>query len=252
MPGRSDRERRAPALRPTLPGLPGNEPVEPAGRQAAGRRELGADHRVDRPRPATARRLRLGPLGRRPDRHPVHRRRRRPDAEVARRFDYADESRQGPVPDPEERRTSRAAAARTATGTRSSSTATPASSTSSTRSTRSGRRLEGRLGRDLEPALERAAPGRLDVGGRRRAADLPGPRALRRGRARRDRPCAALHGLADAQGVRLPGAPLRESTSTDPSLPPMGLRVRLKASFDIARYPPQARVVLAGAEDATG
>ena len=34
------------------------------------------------------------------------------------------------------------------------------------------------------------------------------------------------------------------SDSTDPSLPPMGLRVRLKASFDIASYPPQARVVL--------
>jgi hypothetical protein len=34
------------------------------------------------------------------------------------------------------------------------------------------------------------------------------------------------------------------SDSSDPSLPPMGLRVRLKASFDIRRFPPQARVVL--------
>jgi hypothetical protein len=34
------------------------------------------------------------------------------------------------------------------------------------------------------------------------------------------------------------------STSTDPSLPPMGLRVRLKASFDISGFPTQARVVL--------
>jgi hypothetical protein len=34
------------------------------------------------------------------------------------------------------------------------------------------------------------------------------------------------------------------SDSTDPSLPPMGLRVRLKASVDLARFPPQARVVL--------
>jgi hypothetical protein len=34
------------------------------------------------------------------------------------------------------------------------------------------------------------------------------------------------------------------SSSTDPSLPPMGLRLRLKASFDTSRYPPQARVVL--------
>jgi len=35
------------------------------------------------------------------------------------------------------------------------------------------------------------------------------------------------------------------SDSTDPSLPPMGLRVRLKADFDISGFPPQARVVLA-------
>jgi hypothetical protein len=35
------------------------------------------------------------------------------------------------------------------------------------------------------------------------------------------------------------------SSSTDPALPPMGLRVRLKASFDIRGFPPQARVVLA-------
>ena len=34
------------------------------------------------------------------------------------------------------------------------------------------------------------------------------------------------------------------SDSTDPSLPPMGLRVRLKASVNINGFPPQARVVL--------
>jgi len=34
------------------------------------------------------------------------------------------------------------------------------------------------------------------------------------------------------------------SNSNDPSLPPMGLRVRLKASVNIASFPPQARVVL--------
>ena len=34
------------------------------------------------------------------------------------------------------------------------------------------------------------------------------------------------------------------SSSTDPSLPPMGLRVRLKASVNIASFPPQGRVVL--------
>ena len=34
------------------------------------------------------------------------------------------------------------------------------------------------------------------------------------------------------------------SDATDPSLPPMGLRLRLKAGFDVSGYPPQARVVL--------
>ena len=34
------------------------------------------------------------------------------------------------------------------------------------------------------------------------------------------------------------------SSSTDPSLPPMGLRVRLKASIDISGFPRQARIVL--------
>ena len=34
------------------------------------------------------------------------------------------------------------------------------------------------------------------------------------------------------------------SDLTDPSLPPMGLRLRLKASFDVGRFPRQARVVL--------
>lgn len=34
------------------------------------------------------------------------------------------------------------------------------------------------------------------------------------------------------------------SDSSDPSLPPMGLRVRLKASVNITSFPPQARIVL--------
>jgi hypothetical protein len=34
------------------------------------------------------------------------------------------------------------------------------------------------------------------------------------------------------------------SSSNDPALPPMGLRVRLKASVNVASFPPQARIVL--------
>lgn len=36
------------------------------------------------------------------------------------------------------------------------------------------------------------------------------------------------------------------SNSNDPVLPPMGMRVRLKASVDISGYPPSARVILRG------
>jgi hypothetical protein len=36
------------------------------------------------------------------------------------------------------------------------------------------------------------------------------------------------------------------SNLTDPDLPPMGLRLRLKASFDTSGFPRQARIVLAG------
>jgi hypothetical protein len=34
------------------------------------------------------------------------------------------------------------------------------------------------------------------------------------------------------------------SSSTNDSLPPMGMRVRLKASFDLSGFPPQAQVIL--------
>lgn len=41
-------------------------------------------------------------------------------------------------------------------------------------------------------------------------------------------------------------APARHfaSSLTDPNLPPMGMRVRLKASYDISGFPPSARVIL--------
>ena len=42
----------------------------------------------------------------------------------------------------------------------------------------------------------------------------------------------------------LPPATHFASDETDPLLPPMGMRVRLKRSFDVSGYPPQARVVL--------
>ena len=67
--------------------------------------------------------------------------------------------------------------------------------------------VDRRLGRDLEPELERDAHARLDVGGRGRPADPPGPRPLRRGRLGRDRPRDPLHRAEDAERLRLAGEP---------------------------------------------
>jgi len=39
------------------------------------------------------------------------------------------------------------------------------------------------------------------------------------------------------------------SSSTDPNLPPMGLRVRLKAAVNISTYPPEIRVILQALKD---
>jgi hypothetical protein len=45
------------------------------------------------------------------------------------------------------------------------------------------------------------------------------------------------------RGYVLPATHLA-SSSTDPNLPPMGLRLRLKASYDISRFHGEARVIL--------
>ena len=71
------RECAAPAGRAPLHRLPEVEPVEPARRLAAGRGELGSDRQLDRSGHRPACRLRLRALGRRSDRDPDHRRRAR-------------------------------------------------------------------------------------------------------------------------------------------------------------------------------
>src|SRR5438552_9436601 len=65
-------------------------------------------------------------------------------------------------------------------------------------------------GRRLESAFEPAAPRRLDVRGRGRSPDLPRASALGRGEARRHRPRAAVHRTADATGLHLSSAALRQ------------------------------------------
>ena len=61
--------------------------------------------------------------------------------------------------------------------------------------------FDGGLGRHLEPRLERAAPGGLDVGRRGRPADPPGARPLRRGAVGRHHPRHPDDGRGDGHLV---------------------------------------------------
>jgi hypothetical protein len=92
----------------------------------------------------------------------------------------------------------------------------------------------------VEPALEPRSAGDVD------AAGLPiFPGLARWDEARRGVIDHALRFTA-ARTRRAFVYPARHyaSSSNDPSLPPMGLRVRLKASFDVRPFPRQARIVL--------
>ena len=79
---------------------------------------------------------------------------------------------------------------------------------------------------------------------RGRPADPAGARALRGVRGRRDRPRAPVHRRAAPVAPTSTRRATTRAISTGPNLPPMGLRVRLRASFDTSSFPPQARVVL--------
>ena len=173
---------------PTLAGLsrlPRRQCVEPARGRAAGRaQQRGADP-LHRPRRRLPRRLRLGPVGRRADRDPVHRRRRRA-SRACRSASTTPTSPTAARTRSRRTRRSRAAATPTATATCSSSTRRPASSTSCSTRTPSTPAVRWHAGqrRDMGPALQPAAAAGLDLRRRRRPADPPRPRALRRGGAR--------------------------------------------------------------------
>ena len=106
------------------------------------------------------------------------------------------------------------------------------------------RLLERRLGRRLQPALEPAAPERVDLRRRRRPADLRRADPLRRDPARRHQPRDPLHRTRRRRRASSIPATHFASSSTNPDLPPMGLRLRLKASFDISHFPRVARIIL--------
>ena len=158
-------------------------------------------------------------------------------------FEYADESDRGPYPIP---RTVKIEGGRSSSGDRHAIIV----DRSSCRLYElyalypKGRRLEGRVRRDLEPALEQAPARR--AGRRRTPRGLP----IFPGLARYDE---VKRGVIDhalrftVQRTRRAYVyPARHyaSDSNDASLPPMGLRLRLKGDFDVSGYPRQARIVL--------
>ena len=212
--------RRVGAPPPACPIFPKDHPVEPARRQAAGRppfghatsarSALGADFHAD----FGSGRYDGGPIG-----IPYHGRRRgQPKVKVG--FDYAAESDKGPYPIPPS--VPIEGGPSTATATRSSSTGRAAATTSCTARTAPAR--AGTPARARSGTCARTAAGRgLDVGRRRRPADPPRAGALRRRRARLDRPRAALHRAADAPAPSSTPPATRPATG-ERSLPPMGLR----------------------------
>jgi hypothetical protein len=224
-------------LSASLSGLSEVEPVEPARRPPAGGEELRGDHRLARREYRPACRLRLGPLAGKPIGIPfdvVTRKTRR--SRVT--FEYSDESDHVGYPIP--------------------------------------KRVHIEGGSDHHALLiDRNACQLYELGGLQRgsgrwhawagatwnlrsnhvrpagwtsadAAGLP----IFSGLARYDE---ARRGVIDhalrftvKRTRRAYVYPARHyaSSLTDPNLPPMGLRVRLKASFDVRPFPRQARIVL--------
>ncbi len=109
---------------------------------------------------------------------------------------------------------------------------------------RTQHRLPGLVERRLRPHEDDAAAGRLDVGRRRRPADLPGPAPLRRGGDGRDPARDPVHGAAGAARVRDAGAPSRHPG--EPGLP------AVRRATAAARVVPGGTLSRAGAGDHPG
>jgi len=152
--------------------------------------------------------------------------------------DYGDESDAGPYPIP-----LTAPVEGAATPTSSPSTATTASSTSCSPRARGravGRRRRARCSTSRRTPCARRAGRRPTPPGCRSSPDSC---ATTRWRAATSTTRCASRCRA-SQRAYLHPATHWASSSTDPNLPPMGLRFRLQASFDVSSYTGQARVVL--------
>jgi hypothetical protein len=92
--------------------------------------------------------------------------------------------------------------------------------------------VDGRLGRYLQPEFERAAAGLLDIGGRGWAADLPGLVRYEEVVEQGVIDHALRFTVSSTQRSFIHPATHYASDNTDPNVPPMGLRFRMKASYD--------------------
>ena len=228
--------RRPERLARELPGVPRRQRVEPRRLDAPGRRELGELHRQHprQRRQEPPRRLRR----RWRVRHPVHHRARQPAACADHLRRLRRRERPGPVPDPDRR-----AGRGRQRPPRARRRPRPLQALRAVRRAAHGQPLGRELGRGLRPALERAAP---DGWTSADAAGLP----IFPGLVRYDEVASGHidHALrftvSQTQRGYIHPATHYASSSTDPNRPPMGLQLRLKASFDMSGYTGQARVVL--------
>ena len=83
----------------------------------------------------------------------------------------------------------------------------------------------------------------VDFGGRGRFADLPRTGALRRSGRGPDQSRAAIYAAIEPRGVCAPGSHWA-ANSSNPFAAPMGMRMRLKASFDVSTFSAANQVIL--------
>ena len=248
-PGSRDSARRR-SRSPGCPVFPADNPWNQRVDTLPVHSALGRDRAQHRARGDGPSRLRLRPVRGRADRHP----RTDGPARAAPRcpvpFEYADESDRGPYPIPPDPPIEGGGDRHMLIVQRGTCRLYELFAAE-----RSGGELGGRLGRDLQPALEPPAPARLDERRRGRPADPPGPGALRRGRARRDPPRAAVHGQPRRGDAFVFPARHFASSLTDPDLPAMGQRLRLKAGVSPRAVPAPGAVIVQRAQalrDAAG
>ena len=234
--------------RAEVPGLPGDERVEPARRPLPVAANSDAIVRSIGVATGLHPDFGSGLVGRRPDRDPDHVVVGTKTPAVAGRVRVRRRERPGPVPDPGERADR---------GRRRPTHALVVDRDACklyelVRAHPQRRRLAGRLRRDLDLRSNALRPDGWTSADAAGLPILPGLARYDEVARGRDRPRAALHGPAHAARRTSTRPATTRARSTDPTLPPMGLRLRLKASFDIERLPARRRGSCSRRSSATG